>query len=283
MIRGQILFKKSEFELALKDFNMSNTHESKLWVFGCLFALDQTEEIFKRLEYNSKLDEKNIAVAAFSTFFSHKEKKDVANNFCKKPLDFIKISNLSSHFQDTSLFVSEITKELQNVKSSWQPHNMSTINGFHSTNDINLLNLPFEKLGKLKSIVEKEIDSYYLNFKEEDNCIFIKDFPLEKELYSWHVILKKQGYQKPHIHKSAWLSGVIYLKVVPLLEKNEGAIEFSLNGEHYYDKNSPNFIHKPKVGDIVLFPSSLHHSTIPFSTDTDRIIVSFDLLPKKID
>ena len=160
---------------------------------------------------------------------------------------------------------------------------MSTINGFHSTNDINLLNLPFEKLGKLKSIVEKEIDSYYLNFKEEDNCIFIKDFPLEKELYSWHVILKKQGYQKPHIHKSAWLSGVIYLKVVPLLEKNEGAIEFSLNGEHYYDKNSPNFIHKPKVGDIVLFPSSLHHSTIPFSTDTDRIIVSFDLLPKKID
>ena len=35
------------------------------------------------------------------------------------------------------------------------------------------------------------------------------------------------------------------------------------------------------LGDIVFFPSSLHHRTIPFSTDTDRIIVSFDLKPKQ--
>ena len=64
------------------------------------------------------------------------------------------------------------------------------------------------------------------------------------------------------------------------LGKDEGAIEFSLNGKDYYDVNSPALKIQPKEGDIVLFPSSLHHKTIPFSTDADRIIISFDLIPE---
>lgn len=83
-----------------------------------------------------------------------------------------------------------------------------------------------------------------------------------------------------HIHPTGWLSGVIYLKVVPSLGKNEGAIEFSLNGKRYHDVNSHSLTFQPGVGDIVFFPSSLHHRTIPFTTDTDRIIVSFDLIPE---
>tara|TARA_B110000971_G_C19548588_1_gene293501 strand:- start:37 stop:255 length:219 start_codon:yes stop_codon:yes gene_type:complete len=72
---------------------------------------------------------------------------------------------------------------------------------------------------------------------------------------------------------------VIYLKVVPSLGKDEGAIEFSLNSELYYDVNSSSLTFQPEVGDIVFFPSSLHHKTIPFTTDADRVIVSFDLIP----
>ena len=103
----------------------------------------------------------------------------------------------------------------------------------------------------------------------------------KKNISCWYVILKQQGYQNPHIHPDGWLSGVVYLKVLPDLEKNEGAIEFSLNGEHYSDPNSPKIIYQPKIGDIVLFPSSLYHRTIPFFTNTDRISIAFDLIPKK--
>ena len=106
----------------------------------------------------------------------------------------------------------------------------------------------------------------------------IKRWPSKKDLAGWYVDLKKQGFQKSHIHSSGWVSGVIYLKVVPPLKKNEGAIEFSLNGENYFDKNSPKKVYLPKIGDIVIFPSSLHHRTIPFTTDTNRIVVSFDLI-----
>ena len=101
----------------------------------------------------------------------------------------------------------------------------------------------------------------------------------KKNLFGWHVELKSQGYQTAHIHPSGWLSGVIYLKVVPSKNINEGAIEFSLNGRHYSDINSPKEIYNPKIGDIVFFPSSLHHRTIPFTSDTNRIIISFDLIP----
>ncbi len=94
------------------------------------------------------------------------------------------------------------------------------------------------------------------------------------------ILPKSLGYQSAHIHPGGWLSGVIYLKVVPHLGKNEGAIEFGLSGGNYFDTNSSTVTHQPKEGDVILFPSSLHHKTIPFTTDEDRIIVSFDLMPR---
>ena len=72
------------------------------------------------------------------------------------------------------------------------------------------------------------------------------------------------------------------MKVVPPLDKDEGAIEFTLNGDNYSNPNSPGLVYKPKSGDIILFPSSLFHRTIPFSTNTERIVVAFDLLPDHI-
>ena len=122
------------------------------------------------------------------------------------------------------------------------------------------------------------MDKYYLKYAHE-SCSYIQKWPSKKNLIAWHVILKKQGYQVSHIHPGGWLSGVIYLKVVPSLENNEGAIEFSLNSTNYFNDNSPQLTYQPQLGDIVLFPSSLHHRTIPFSTDTERIVIAFDLMP----
>ena len=75
------------------------------------------------------------------------------------------------------------------------------------------------------------------------------------------------------------MSGVIYLKVVPSLDNNQGAINYFLNGADYEDSRSTELIHQSDLGDIVLLPSSLHHSTIPFTTETERTIVSFVLVP----
>ena len=276
LARGKIFFYKREFEKSLKDFDVCNSKESRARALACLYYLGRINEIYQRIETNSELDERNLSVAAFSAFITEKEKKETAHKFCNNPMDFMYFSNLSSHIKDSNSFITEVIDDLQNVKTRWQPSNRSTRKGYQSAD--NIFNESLPKINSLKSIIIKEIDQFQEKFKDE-KCLFIKKWPLEKNISGWHIILKQQGYQIAHIHPAAWLSGVIYLKVVPTLEKNEGAIEFNMNGQYYSSPTSKKIIHQPKIGDIVLFPSTLHHRTIPFTTDTDRIIVSFDLAP----
>ena len=175
----------------------------------------------------------------------------------------------------------ELIHELDSVKKIWQPSKKTTVGGFQTLTGLNLFENPAGKVEQLKSIIINELDVYHKKYSNK-SCTYIKKWPLQNNLNAWCVVLKKQGYQNPHIHPGGWLNGVIYLKVVPSLGKDEGAIEFSLNGQRYHDANSSKLTFQPKVGDIVFFPSSLHHRTIPFTTDADRIIISFDLTPDNL-
>tara|TARA_X000001036_G_scaffold364213_1_gene348322 strand:- start:93 stop:1676 length:1584 start_codon:yes stop_codon:yes gene_type:complete len=274
--KGKVSFCKKNFESALIDFDLSNNESSRAFALISLYNLGRIDEIYQRIEKNSELDKKNRSVAAFASFIAQKEKKETKLNFCKNPLNFIYYSNISSQVKDSNYLIARIIKELNKVKTIWEPHNKTTKNGSQSRD--NLFENPSRHLNKLKLIILDELDLYRSKF-QDDSSTFIQDWPLKKTLLAWHLVMKQQGYQLPHIHWRGWVSGVIYLKVVPALKKNEGAIEFGLNGEHYSDVNSPKVVYSPKIGDIVFFPSSLHHNTIPFTTDTDRISIAFDMVP----
>ena len=275
--RGDILFNEEKFELALSAFDSYNTKESRGRALECLYALGRVGDIYERIEAQANIDGENLRVAAFAAFIAEREKKETTHNFCKNPINFIHFANISSHLEGTNLFISEVIDELSNVKTSWEPLNKATRNGFQASIDV--FKNPLEKMRLLQSIIIDELDVYYSKFRSE-SCFYIQKWPSQKKISGWHVILRQQGYQTAHIHPNGWLSGVIYLSVVPSLGKNEGAIEFSLNGSNYSDVGSSKLMYKPKLGDIVFFPSSLHHRTLPFSTDMDRITVSFDLMPE---
>jgi uncharacterized protein (TIGR02466 family) len=278
--RSSLLFDKGEYEAALRDADACTLDiKNRVLPLISLYALGRLSEIYKRLEIQSKVDAENISLSAFATFISEVEKKPTAYNFCPNPIDFIYIANLSSHVDDSVAYAEGVIEELNKIKTIWEPSEKTTVRGFQSLNSMNLFKNPAGKLAQLKSIIIDEIEAYYLKFQNEQ-CSYIQKFPTTRNLFGWTVILKQQGNQNEHIHPGGWLSGVIYLKVVPSLGKDEGAIEFSLNSDRYYDVSSPSLTFHPEVGDIVFFPSSLHHKTIPFTTDADRIIVSFDLTPK---
>ena len=274
-----LLFSQKRFEEALLDADLCISKGSRELDLTTLYALGRIDEIYKRLEVRSKIDGENISIAAFASFIAEVEKKNTAYNFCPNPLDFVHHANLSNHINDSNSYIDELIHELDSVKKIWQPSKKTTVGGFQTLTGLNLFKSPTGKVEQLKSIIINELDVYQKKYSNK-SCSYIKKWPSQNYLNAWYVVLKKQGYQNPHIHPGGWLSGVIYLKVVPSLDKNEGAIEFSLNGEYYSNDNSPKLIHQPKLGDIVFFPSSLHHRTIPFSTNADRIIVSFDLKPK---
>ena len=125
-----------------------------------------------------------------------------------------------------------------------------------------------------------EIKKYYSEF-ESKNCSFIESWPKKMSIKAWFVRLLKGGYQSEHIHPGGWVSGVFYLKLPKTSKREEGAIEFGLWGYDYpiLNKNYPTQRYYPKEGQLVLFPSSLFHKTIPFHNDEDRLCVAFDLIP----
>ena len=67
------------------------------------------------------------------------------------------------------------------------------------------------------------------------------------------------------------------------LTKNEGSIKFSSQGFNYPILNQnkvQKLEYKPVPGDIVLFPSSLFHGTVPFNSKDERLVIAFDVRPK---
>jgi uncharacterized protein (TIGR02466 family) len=121
----------------------------------------------------------------------------------------------------------------------------------------------------------------------EANCELILSFPNELEFTSsWYVKMRQGGHLSPHIHEIGWISGAVYLAMpTPQANSNEGAFEYGTHGDDYpiippvTSTQFPTAHVLPKVGDIVLFPSSLFHRTIPFNANEERICIAFDLKP----
>ena len=132
---------------------------------------------------------------------------------------------------------------------------------------------------ELEKILHNALDAYYQKFCESDS-FFIELWPQEYKLAGWFVKLVKKGFQKAHIHPSGLLSGIIYIKTITNAKDNEGAIEFTLHDGQLptLKEPVPRILHQPKIGDIVLFPSSLYHKTIPIKQDQERSVIAFDLL-----
>jgi hypothetical protein len=100
------------------------------------------------------------------------------------------------------------------------------------------------------------------------------------------ILIGNQGSLNAHMHKEGWLSGSLYINIPEKEESsNAGDIRFSLNGGAYKDggKKFPEKIVDLKTADMVLFPSSLFHSTIPFNSTKNRITLAFDVRPPNLD
>ena len=87
------------------------------------------------------------------------------------------------------------------------------------------------------------------------------------------------GNLAPHMHKEGWLSGSTYLQRPKKKLSNDGDIEFGLHGGDYPSegKEYPSKIVDINKGSIVVFPSSLFHSTPGSSSVSGREPV-FELL-----
>ena len=125
----------------------------------------------------------------------------------------------------------------------------------------------------LKKFITKQVSNYLkktINIKPKKFLI--------KNL--WVVRQFKNEYNPVHYH-DGYVSAVGYLKVPKNLTKSKkklktnGTIDF-INGTKTYLNNSIHN-HKPKTGDMIIFPNNLMHTAYPFNVDGERRSFSFNL------
>ena len=117
----------------------------------------------------------------------------------------------------------------------------------------------------IKKFIKKSSNKNLKNFK-------VKNF--------WVVRQFKNEYNPIHYH-SGNLSGVGYLKIPKNFTKSKkksktnGTIDFIHGSKSFLNKSI--FNHKPKVGDMIIFPNYLMHTAYPFKREGERRSFSFNL------
>jgi tetratricopeptide (TPR) repeat protein len=98
---------------------------------------------------------------------------------------------------------------------------------------------------------------------------------------SWSVQLRSQGFHISHMHPEGWLSSALYIDLPPEVggEDEAGALAFGVPDTALKLNLEPRRVVRPRVGQLVLFPSYFWHGTLPFESKHDRMTVAFDALP----
>ena len=217
----------------------------------------------------------NPLLAAVQTHASIRYEKPDKNLFCKNPFDYIKHSKIKS----SEGFDDDLVEKLLEVKNTLDMTPQALLrNGEQSAGNFLVSNEPSIQI--IKNIIIRKIEEYRTEYASSCEG-FIRKWPEDMNLHGWIIDIKKGGNLASHMHKLGWLSGSVYLRLKKPLYSSQGNIVFTLHGADYPEESKvfPSRELNIEKGDIVLFPSSIFHKTIPFESDESRITLAFDLKP----
>ena len=272
------LYDSGDLAGALEHFQQSQYADWQERSLYCLYKTGQFEAFKQGLDELKRSKDNSPFLATLSGHYAENFGVENDYNFCKNPLDFVFHTEIPELKGD-----SELLKQLLHDIETCDAEEKSQgrlYNGVQSSG--NLFKRPEASFRKLAECVTQAVERYRQTFAGE-NCQFVKAFPRNTEFASsWYVRMKTGGHLNSHIHEEGWVSGSLYLSVPKNKQhEHEGSIELSTHGDEYPKKhdNFPTKTIAPEVGDLVMFPSSVFHRTIPFSSDNERICIAFDLKP----
>ncbi|HIM87207.1 MAG TPA: hypothetical protein EYM51_01225 [Gammaproteobacteria bacterium] len=138
-------------------------------------------------------------------------------------------------------------------------------------------------VAELEQLLRSAIDEFCSQLPVSAEHPFAARKPDDYWLTLRSVVMHTQSHQVPHIHPSAWLSGVYYVEVPEVVlagDSNGGWIEFGSRPSHFHARSEPLVeIIQPEEGLLLLFPSYFYHRTIAHEADQRRISMAFDVVP----
>lgn len=277
---AEFLYLAKRYDEAIPHFEMSQLDDWQERSMYCLYKAERFDEFKNKLDAIVQSGTHTAPfLATLSTHYAINFGVDDPYNFCKNGLDFVYKAAIPELSSPNSPLLQSLLNDINNAEIAERVQGMLH-NGKQSAG--NLFKRPEHSFRTLAELVKKEFIHYKNKFAGAD-CELIKSFPEELEFTSsWFVKMRQGGHLDSHIHEIGWISGAVYL-AMPSDKKSpeEGAFEYGTHGDSYPQKHSSFPVGSviPNVGEIVLFPSSLFHRTIPFTSNEERICIAFDLKP----
>jgi tetratricopeptide (TPR) repeat protein len=276
---GEYFCLANRLQDAIPYFENSDFADAKERALQCYYKTRQFE-VFKH-KFDQFAANKRHASVLLGTLSAHYATNfDVENtyNFCKNPMDYVLQLRIDELIAPDSHFLAQLLHDIEHLAIAERKQGRLYY-GMQSAG--NLLMRTEPSFQKLTAIIRNKVLAYRQHFADS-GCELILNFPRNIEFASsWYLRMKQGGYLTSHIHEEGWISGCIYLKLPEKGRAHEGCFAYSTDGDDYprLHEDFPSQIVDIQVGDLVLFPSSLFHRTVPFHADQERVCVAFDIKP----
>jgi tetratricopeptide (TPR) repeat protein len=275
---GGVLYKLNFFDEAIKIYQSAKDRSADSEILQCILGKKDYDKFFDEVRYLSNKTSQ-VKVAAISSYASEKLGVKDPYNFCPNPLESVMYKKIDKQEFTNNKIIKELVNIGNDIGSSKRYQSLIK-NGQQSSDNF------FEKNGKLGQqffkYVFKLTEDYKNLFIDNRSSGIIKHWPRNPKMNGWFISMKNEGFLENHNHSEGWVSGSIYLKIPNNLKNNEGDIKFSSFSKDYPEINNKVLSSKTltlETGGIIIFPSSLYHSTIPFESNEKRITFAFDLNP----
>lgn len=274
---GTLLFEGKRYGEAAIQFEMVDIHQSQFYAIQC--AYHQNEESI----FNEKLDslinkgEVNAVIGALSFCSEIKYGVKKPNPFCSEPLKYIVKTDLNEQYDFENIFI-KTAKDILSDSSVSHQAQVHLSNGIQTAG--NFFTLDKVSKTKIETILHAEIEKYRIRFKDSEEG-FIKNWPESYTLGGWLVSMQSGGNLTAHIHDTGWITGSVYINVPQKSQIDSGNLVLRMSDQEPVlgVENSEESSIDVKTGNLCFFPSSLHHYTVPFEEEENRIVLAFDVIP----
>lgn len=276
---GEFLCLAGKYDEARDYFERSTFADARERALECLYRTERYDEFRERLGELVRAGRRSTLLAALSTHHAINFGVEDPYDHCPDPMRFVRHTRIEELAEPGSALLQELLRDIAQTPVA-QRRQGRLYYGMQSAG--NLLKRPEPSFRKLAELIRQQIAAYQAHYAGED-CGLIRHFPRELEFSSsWFLRMSRGGHLTSHIHEEGWISGCVYL-VLPRekARANDAGFEYGPDGDdlpRQHDRFESHIV-LPEVGDIVLFPSSLYHRTLPFGADEERVCVAFDVKP----
>ncbi|MFT6058494.1 MAG: Flp pilus assembly protein TadD [Pseudohongiellaceae bacterium] len=276
---GTLLFESRQYTLAAEQFALVDIDQSKFFAIQCSYHQDEERVFHDKLDSLINQGEINAVIGSLGCCSEIKYGIKKSNPFCRDPLKYVVKADLNDQCDFENIFIKTARDVLMDnsVSHKAQVHLTS---GIQTAGNIFTLGKVSDT--EIESIIHAEIEKYRIRFKDSDEG-FIKNWPASYKISGWLVCMQSGGKLAAHMHDTGWITGSVYINVPPKSKVDSGSLVLCVSdkGHALGVENSQESIIDVVTGSLCLFPSSLHHYTVPFEEEENRVVLAFDVIPTK--